>query len=99
MKFNEALGEVIREERIAQGRTLREVSGKGSLSLGHLCDTERGNKEPSSQIIEAIAVGLGKSPYELILETGLKMYRESAPELLFAPKSFDWSDQYSDLVK
>jgi transcriptional regulator with XRE-family HTH domain len=99
MKFHEALGEVIREERIALGRTLRKTSERGSLSLGHLCDVERGTKEPSSQIIEAIAIGLDKNPYELILEAGLKMYREAAPEVLYPPEDFEWLDQHPDLVK
>jgi transcriptional regulator with XRE-family HTH domain len=92
MKFNEALGVVVREERIAQGRTLRKISEKGALSLGHLCDVERGTKEPSSQIIEAIATGLDKLPYELVIEAGLRMYRESAPEVLYPPENFEWLD-------
>lgn len=92
MKFNEALGEVIREERIEQGRTLRKISEKGALSLGHLCDIERGSKEPSSQIIDAIARGLDKEPYELIIEAGMKMYREAAPEILYPPENFEWLD-------
>lgn len=92
MKFNEALGAVIREERIAQGRTLRKISERGALSLGHLCDIERGTKEPSSQIIEAIAYGLDLNPHELIIEAGMKMYREAAPEILYPPENFEWLD-------
>jgi transcriptional regulator with XRE-family HTH domain len=99
MRFTTALGEVIREERLAQGITLRAVCHGGSVSLGYLSDVERGFKEASSQVIEAIALGLNKEPYELILETGLKMYRETTPELLYPPRDLTWFNQYSDLVK
>lgn len=38
-------------------------------------------------------------PHELIIEAGMKMYREAAPEILYPPENFEWLDQRPDLVK
>lgn len=42
------LGEVLREERRAQKRSLRDVSAAAAVSLGYLSEIERGEKEASS---------------------------------------------------
>lgn len=99
MKFRHALGEVIREERLAQGKPLRAITDAGFVSIGHLSDIERGRKEPSSEIVERIADGLGKEPYELIIEAGMKMYRDRVPDVLYLPEKAGWYDQYSDLIR
>jgi transcriptional regulator with XRE-family HTH domain len=99
MRFNEALGDVIREERLAQGLTMRSVADNGPIALGYLSEIERGQKDASSQVIDRIADGLGKKPYELVIEAGMKMFREAAPEVLYPPEDFEWLDQRPDLVK
>jgi hypothetical protein len=43
----ELIGESLREERVSQGKTLREVSRKARVSLGYLSEVERGQKEAS----------------------------------------------------
>lgn len=53
------LGEVLRSVRQAQGRTLREVSSSAQVSLGYLSEVERGQKEASSELLEAICAALG----------------------------------------
>lgn len=53
------LGEVLRSIRQAQGRTLREVSASAQVSLGYLSEVERGQKEASSELLEAICSALG----------------------------------------
>lgn len=55
----ELLGEVLRSERIRQGRTLREVSLAARVSLGYLSEVERGQKEASSELLQAIGQALG----------------------------------------
>ncbi|MBD4655782.1 XRE family transcriptional regulator, partial [Xanthomonas citri pv. citri] len=40
--LREMLGESLREQRFAQGRTLREVSSAARVSLGYLSEVERG---------------------------------------------------------
>ena len=48
------VGDVLRMIRQSQGRTLREVSAQAQVSLGYLSEVERGQKEASSELLEAI---------------------------------------------
>ena len=48
------LGDVLREERRAQKRSLRDVSAAAAVSLGYLSEIERGEKEASSELLGAI---------------------------------------------
>lgn len=59
--WREAAGQVIREERSRQGRTLADVAGDAGVSTQYLSEIERGRKEPSSEVLEAVggALGLG----------------------------------------
>ena len=66
MELKHAIGDTIRRLRYEQNIPLRKLSP--FVSIGHLSDIERGNKEPSSRIMEAIAVGLGVSTAELLRE-------------------------------
>ena len=52
------LGDVLREKRQGQGRTLREVSAQASCSLGYLSEVERGEKEASSELLASICKAL-----------------------------------------
>jgi transcriptional regulator with XRE-family HTH domain len=52
------LGDVLREQRQHQGRTLREVSASASVSLGYLSEVERGEKEASSELLASICRAL-----------------------------------------
>lgn len=52
------LGDVLREKRQVQGRTLREVSASASVSLGYLSEVERGEKEASSELLASICKAL-----------------------------------------
>ena len=58
MLMRELVGESLREERVAQGRTLREVSKAARVSLGYLSEVERGQKEASSELLAAICAAL-----------------------------------------
>lgn len=80
MRYRIALGEVIREERLAQERTQRHLSGEATISLGYLSDVERGQKEISSELLECVAGGLGVMPYELVIRAGLKMAGQTIPD-------------------
>lgn len=52
------LGDVLREQRQVQGRTLREVSASAAVSLGYLSEVERGEKEASSELLASICKAL-----------------------------------------
>ncbi len=52
------IGDVLRDVRQRQGRTLREVSSDARVSLGYLSEVERGQKEASSELLASICDAL-----------------------------------------
>ncbi|MFP5345910.1 MAG: helix-turn-helix domain-containing protein [Actinomycetes bacterium] len=52
------IGDVLRDARNRQGRTLREVSAAARVSLGYLSEVERGQKEASSELLGSICGAL-----------------------------------------
>ena len=48
------IGDVLREERAAQDRTLADVAEDAAVSLPYLSEIERGLKEVSSEVLGAI---------------------------------------------
>nr|WP_207930458.1 helix-turn-helix transcriptional regulator [Streptomyces hainanensis] len=61
------IGEVLRHERQAQRRTLKEVSEAALISMPYLSELERGRKEASSEVLAAVARALGLSLAELLV--------------------------------
>lgn len=57
--LRKVIGDVLRARRLAQRRTLREVSAAANVSLGYLSEIERGHKEASSELLAAICDALG----------------------------------------
>jgi transcriptional regulator with XRE-family HTH domain len=57
--LRKVIGDVLRARRLAQHRTLREVSTSANVSLGYLSEIERGHKEASSELLAAICQALG----------------------------------------
>jgi transcriptional regulator with XRE-family HTH domain len=57
--LRQLLGDVLRQLRLRQGRTLREVSAAARVSLGYLSEVERGQKEASSELLASICRALG----------------------------------------
>jgi transcriptional regulator with XRE-family HTH domain len=53
------LGDALRDIRLRQRRTLREVSQVAKVSLGYLSEVERGQKEASSELLASICQALG----------------------------------------
>jgi transcriptional regulator with XRE-family HTH domain len=62
------LGDVLRERRREQGRTLREVSSAARVSLGYLSEVERGQKEASSELLGSICEALDVPMSEVMRE-------------------------------
>ena len=60
------IGDVLRDIRQRQGRTLREVSSAAQVSLGYLSEVERGQKEASSELLSSIATALSV-PLSMVL--------------------------------
>lgn len=72
----EAIGEVLRRSRTAQGRTLREVSDSARVSLGYLSEVERGRKEASSELLGAICGALDVRLSAVLFDAGEAIARE-----------------------
>lgn len=71
--WREALGRVLRIRRTELGLTLAEVSARSGVSTQYLSEIERGLKDPSSEVIEAIAAVLGLAlPQVLVLAADRK---------------------------
>jgi transcriptional regulator with XRE-family HTH domain len=56
--LRQEIGDVLRDARRQQGRTLREVSSVARVSLGYLSEVERGQKEASSELLSSICGAL-----------------------------------------
>ncbi|HYB83352.1 MAG TPA: transcriptional regulator ClgR [Mycobacterium sp.] len=72
----EVIGEVLRGARTSQGRTLREVSDSARVSLGYLSEVERGRKEPSSELLNAICDALEIPLSSVLTDAGERMATE-----------------------
>ena len=67
-----ALGGWIRERRSTQGVSQRELADRAGMSRSYLCDLERGRgKQPSMNVLQALARALGEDPDELLRQAGL----------------------------
>ena len=70
------MGETLRGLRMRQRRTLREVSATARVSLGYLSEVERGQKEPSSELLAAICAALEVELSDLFAEVSQTLRRE-----------------------
>lgn len=71
--LRESLGEALRQARTAQGRTLREVSDAARVSLGYLSEVERGRKEASSELLNAICEALQIPLSTLLIDAAARL--------------------------
>lgn len=77
--LREAVGQTLREARTGQSRTLRDVAREARVSLGYLSEVERGQKEASSELLNAICTALGLNLSSLMAEvTSDLISRETA---------------------
>ena len=74
--IRQVIGETIRATRLRQRRTLRQVSTAARVSLGYLSEIERGQKEPSSELLAAICAALDVRLSDLFAEVSDTMRRE-----------------------
>ncbi|MDQ3615437.1 MAG: helix-turn-helix domain-containing protein [Actinomycetota bacterium] len=76
--FRRLLGEVLRTQRMRQGRTLREVSADARVSLGYISEVERGQKEASSELLASICSALEVPLSTIIAEVSDAVAAEEA---------------------
>jgi transcriptional regulator with XRE-family HTH domain len=74
--LRQVVGDTLRALRLRQRRTLREVSANARVSLGYLSEVERGQKEPSSELLAAICGALDVELSDLFAEVSQVLRRE-----------------------
>ncbi|GGX75820.1 helix-turn-helix domain-containing protein [Streptomyces minutiscleroticus] len=65
--WRDVVGDVLRRERLAQDRTLKDVADEARISMPYLSEVERGRKEASSEVLAAAAHALGLRLADLLL--------------------------------
>jgi transcriptional regulator with XRE-family HTH domain len=62
-----AIGDTLRAERTELGLTLKQVAEGAHVSVSYLAEIERGEKDPSSRVLESIARGLDVELSDLLV--------------------------------
>ncbi|MGW2050705.1 helix-turn-helix domain-containing protein [Streptomyces sp. NPDC001858] len=73
--WRDLVGDVLRRERRAQERTLKDVADAARISMPYLSEVERGRKEASSEVLAAAARALGLSLGDLLARTQGELVR------------------------
>jgi transcriptional regulator with XRE-family HTH domain len=73
--WRNVVGDVLRRERLGQGRTLKDVADAARISMPYLSEVERGRKEASSEVLAAAARALGLGLADLLALTQRELAR------------------------
>lgn len=76
--WREVLGRRLRTLREGQGQTLTATARRAGISPQYLSEIERGRKEPSSEMIAAVAGALGATLIDLTVQVGDELRRREA---------------------
>ena len=76
--WREVLGQRLRALRQDQQETLAETAGRAGISPQYLSEVERGRKEPSSEMIAALAGALGTTLTVLTEQVAGDLRRQQA---------------------
>jgi transcriptional regulator with XRE-family HTH domain len=68
-----AIGETLRAERTERGLTLKKVAEGAHVSVSYLAEIERGEKDPSSKVLENIARSLDMEVSELLIRIAISL--------------------------
>jgi transcriptional regulator with XRE-family HTH domain len=82
--LRKVIGDALRAKRLAQHRTLREVSTAANVSLGYLSEIERGHKEASSELLASICDALRAPLSEMLGEVSATFALAEQMEEAFA---------------
>jgi transcriptional regulator with XRE-family HTH domain len=82
--WRESVGRELREERLASGKRLIDVAEEAGVSPQYLSEVERGLKDPSSELLAAIAGALGLSVAEIATRVATSSPSTQSPVCLAA---------------
>ena len=77
--LRQEIGDVLRDTRLEQRRTLREVSTMARVSLGYLSEVERGQKEASSELLASICRALDMKLSSVLREVSQRVAVAEGP--------------------
>lgn len=77
--WRKLVGAFLRKKRLEQGRILTEVAATAGVSSQYLSELERGRKEPSSEVISAVAGALGLQLLDVTMGVSESLRPASAP--------------------
>ncbi|HEY3293234.1 MAG TPA: helix-turn-helix transcriptional regulator [Candidatus Nanopelagicaceae bacterium] len=80
--LREHIGQSLRSARTSQNRTLRDVAREARVSLGYLSEVERGQKEASSELLNAICQALGLSLASVITDVAREITTRETVKLV-----------------
>ncbi|MBU6534789.1 helix-turn-helix transcriptional regulator [Streptomyces sp. A108] len=83
--WRDLVGDVLRRERLAQERTLKEVAESARISMPYLSEVERGRKEASSEVLAAAAGALGLGLGDLLARAQGELVRLASRHTGAAP--------------
>ena len=79
--LRQEIGDVLRSHRLRRGQTLRQVAAKASVALGYLSEVERGHKEASSELLNAICTALDLSLSTILVDVATVVKNHESPVL------------------
>jgi transcriptional regulator with XRE-family HTH domain len=82
--WRESVGHELRKERVATGRRLVDVAEEAGVSPQYLSEVERGLKDPSSELLAAMAGALGLSISQLATRVAAGSFAPGTPLCLAA---------------
>jgi DNA-binding XRE family transcriptional regulator len=82
--WREAVGAQLRAERADRGDRLVDVADRAGVSAQYLSEVERGRKDPSSEVLAAVAGALDVTVVDLATRAAYRMDRGGGPVCLAA---------------
>jgi DNA-binding XRE family transcriptional regulator len=82
--WRESVGRELRRQRLASGKRLVDVAEEAGVSPQYLSEVERGLKDPSSELLAAIAGALGLSVAEIATRVASRTPSPQSPVCLAA---------------
>ncbi|KQZ68990.1 hypothetical protein ASD66_16625 [Nocardioides sp. Root151] len=76
--WREVTGELLRERRHVRGEKLSETASRAGISTQYLSEVERGRKDPSSEVLSAVAGALDLTLRDLAVAAARRLYAAPA---------------------
>ena len=80
-RLHTVVGDVLREERHTQDRTLADVARRAAVSLSYLSEVERGRKEISSDLLVAVGDALDLTLVEVLERCVDRLRAQGGPSI------------------